>query len=606
MIGGLGGWTDLTNASNVAELLATGRVGLYVQESLLDPRNNNEWGNPSSNATIDGVFGLTAGQLGNDEYEGDFYPPEAPGYWDPNATELDLNYPMAALPAANLPLPDATTVNLGGVFNSPDDWYTFFNDPNNLQLWLAYVGGSRQHGAEIVSPVFAPNGYTPYGTFTWDPNFLDSTYDGLRQMAIAGGGLCIDSPPGYVLPLAVYPTLESEYMSFIEQEINWANSQGLRSSVILDPYYDDSTYASDVKAFVGTLETAGALPGQFIVENYNPGALSTLDIGSDTDPNSLAGVALWLAENVATYKPLFAAAPSTGGAGTEQRVGDVGSDESSGTGELVAPPPDSVTVGSDTIQAEAGTSGRSGAQTVTASGSNGIFAGGTGTFNFSATGMSETVSGGFAASFISVGGGNNLVYGGAGPEATSNIYTSGGNDTVSSGCGDATIWAGAGQQTVFGGSEFASATVVLGNSGSLEFIGGCDSESVWLAEGNSTIFGGSYRDDVATGSGDAVVVTGSGSVNVWLQTGTADIFEEGGGAVLYGVLPNTPTNKGIDIIAGFAVGKDTLQVSTLGPETAASLIAGQQHYGGNTLLTLPNGARLELVNIGSVDSQFFS
>lgn len=597
MIGGLIGWTDLSNSSNVSELLATGRVGLYVQESLLDPRNDDEFGNPSSNGTITGVFGLTPGETGNEEYEGDFYAGMNTGYWNTTSTELDLNFPIAALPANNLALPDATTVNFGGTFDSPSDYYNFWNSASVLSEWSTYVTGGRQDGVETVMPIFAPNGFIAQNhSSEWDPNFLDSSYAGLRQMAIEGGGLAIDAPPGYAEQLTAVPTLYSEYITFVEQEIEWADQQGLKSSLILCPYGDDATFSSDVKNFVGSLEAAGAIPAQFVVENYNTGG-STLGIGSDTDPNSLAGVALWLADNTVTFQPK-ASDENAEMTATPLASKIASADINSSAGaETTAAGSGTIAAGSDTIAADSGT---------IATGSGDSSASGVESFTFTATGASETVSGGAGVNVISVTGGDNLVFGGSAIDATSSIYTSDGADTVCSGYGDTTIWAGTGQQTVFGGASSASTSTLVSNSGSLTFVGGPGTDSIWLANGRSTVFGGSQHDNTATGSGDAIVVTGAGTSSLWLQTGTAAIFEDGSGAVLYGFLPNTPQNQGTDYIAGFTVGRDTLQVSSFGPGTAAELIADQKHWGGSTLLTLPDGTKLDLVGITSVDMRFFS
>lgn len=568
MIGGLVGWSDLGTIANVQSLLDTGRVGLYIHEQILNPAYNNgngfNFSNPILNSEVTSVFGQTIGVTGPVEYEGHFSPDTAP-YWDATAPTLNENYPYAALPAANLPEPDAADVNLGNWdLNTAEDHYNFWNSPTIQQAWTSYVDAAMANGIATVAPIITPDGYNG-ATFGWDPTFTDPAYDGARKMAAYGHAIALDAPPNYYNELKIVnPAVAEEYLNFVEQEINWANSSNVRSELIVARYDDDSTYVDDVKNFVQRLVADGAIPAKYIVENYDP-TTSTLAIGSDTDPNSLAGAALWLAQNAPTYghaAPPGSKSPPDPPKGTTQSDPPAPNTQPSPPAGNTSPNPP---VGNAPQNPAAPPNHAD-----------------------------------------SVAGGSNLIFTAAEAAEKSTVYTGNGNDTIVQGLGDTTIWAGSGHQTAFGSGNADASTTVFGNIGSLEFIGGAAAESISLANGPATVFGGLSDQNIKLGSASAVVVTGAGSTNISLQMGTITVFELGGGVVTYDFTPNLLSRQAADFISGFTVGRDTLNVSSFGSDTAASLIAGQQHFGGGTLLTLPDGTRLVLANIGVVDGRFFS
>ncbi|MCQ8240124.1 beta strand repeat-containing protein [Rhizosaccharibacter radicis] len=161
---------------------------------------------------------------------------------------------------------------------------------NDLAAWKGYVDNARAQGIMNVAPIWSDNNYNadlsiPFAISPW--------YANVRAAALYGGGLSFDLPPSYAFARA------ASYLRNIEQQIIWANQNGLRTSVIVSPSsaaidangYDNS-FMADTKKLVSILQAAGAMPSQFIVENYR----SSGDGNTFTphDGNSLTDVAAYL------------------------------------------------------------------------------------------------------------------------------------------------------------------------------------------------------------------------------------------------------------------------------------------------------------------------
>lgn len=166
-----------------------------------------------------------------------------------------------------------------------------FNPGTTSQTaWDDYVDLARSVGIGTVSPVFSPN------SSNWSLTWSASSYDPLRAAALYGGGLTIDAPPG------LFGSGSSAYRSFTENEIRWANQQGLETTVIVSPWGSPANFLRDTAAFFQTLRATDALPSHWVVENYQTGtAASTVSqIGAETTANTVNNVALWLARNGST------------------------------------------------------------------------------------------------------------------------------------------------------------------------------------------------------------------------------------------------------------------------------------------------------------------
>lgn len=164
-------------------------------------------------------------------------------------------------------------------------------------IWKTWVNTARTNtGVLNIAPITSYNGLD----FNTANNFATSTYwASTREAILYGGGVSFDFPPGFALHFttAWYPIFSQNaqtYINFVESQIKWATSEGLRSSVIISPQSNDDSNGgllAETKALVARLTADNALPTQFIVENYG----NTSTEYSATDANSLTKVAEYLA-----------------------------------------------------------------------------------------------------------------------------------------------------------------------------------------------------------------------------------------------------------------------------------------------------------------------
>jgi hypothetical protein len=105
----------------------------------------------------------------------------------------------------------------------------------------------------------------------------------------------LDAPPYF------YYNIESDgYRQFVKAEIAWANAQGLHSTWILSPIAQGN-FQTDTAQLIAELNQLpeAQRPQEYAVENYGQGEL----VGSDTDADSVASVALWVLSHALTYTP---------------------------------------------------------------------------------------------------------------------------------------------------------------------------------------------------------------------------------------------------------------------------------------------------------------
>ena len=143
----------------------------------------------------------------------------------------------------------------------------------------------------------------------------------------------------------------------------------------------------------------------------------------------------------------------------------------------------------------------------------------------------------------------------------------GGSDGITTGSGDDTISSGNGNDTVNTGS------------GDDFVLAGTGDDNVMLRSGDDTLNGGSGDDYLAGGRGDDLLVGGSGDDTSLGGTGD-DVFAFDDGF-------------GHDLIIGFAIGTDTLQIATgingSGVSAATDLLTGGHVTAdsfGNAVITL--------------------
>ncbi|MBV1838613.1 Ig-like domain-containing protein [Acetobacter estunensis] len=193
-----------------------------------------------------------------------------------------------------------------------------------LYIFNETVNSGWSDGIKTIAPIFSPNYFFQNGdassivagvggevdTVSNYSELADSNfYKNLEKAAVYGGALAIDSPADYFINAGL------DYQQFVENEIRWAVDQGLQVTVVISGFYDNTEYnttdtvndyGQDVRKMVAILEATGAVPTNWEVSEYE--AKRTIAAGSDTDPNSEAGIALWL-ENYAEVSAIKFSSP---------------------------------------------------------------------------------------------------------------------------------------------------------------------------------------------------------------------------------------------------------------------------------------------------------
>lgn len=272
VVGGVNGYADLAVASNFADGLSTGRLGLYTHgNGVIDE------GGGGVNAAIGRAWsaqGQGVAEFG--VYDPGFFSKWYPVLWGANGlsvAEADVN------------------VNL--------------SDPGLLGKFVAFVKEGRAVGhVQNFAPVFSPNSAAAYdgSQASLGTGFFDPRWAAVRAASVYGGGIAFDTPPLFAFWSPPW------YLNFVEQEIRWGNAMGLRTSVIVSPYLSGSDYLADAQKFEAILVAAHAVPTQWVVESYDETPQGTYpndtnfinSIGSEAAPNSEAAVADWFARNAPT------------------------------------------------------------------------------------------------------------------------------------------------------------------------------------------------------------------------------------------------------------------------------------------------------------------
>jgi Bacterial Ig-like domain/RTX calcium-binding nonapeptide repeat (4 copies) len=281
-VGGITGFDDLANPANTALLTATGRVGMEMQEEGVAPAYYA--------GQLPGIVAAMAG-TGPGIAEINLVPQS-------NAANWWADY-FSPIYADNNMDPDAFNV-MADFFNPAAFTQFGYSDPGGwLQDFETFMNDGRAYGVQTFAPMFAPNyapSITPWTNFATDP-----TYQSIREAALLGGGLCIDAPPGFFFQSG------PQYQQFVEGMVEWANANHLRTTWLLTPFpaYTPDTAAEATANFlpqtqqmIAQLVAAGAVPSQWVVEDYSGENIDP--VGSDTTANTVANVALWVAQNAPT------------------------------------------------------------------------------------------------------------------------------------------------------------------------------------------------------------------------------------------------------------------------------------------------------------------
>jgi hypothetical protein len=285
-VGGTAGFNTLVDADFTTALRATGRVKLYEHATAIAAAITDS---PLSNPyaildAIENVFSATGrgeaelGLVGSNYFT---LPAKSyPEYYRYQYVDSGLK-------------PNAANVN---VPDRPLSAIQFSR--RNVRAWELWVRASRSVGIASMAPIVAPNARWKRGGRIFPPtrreyyDLRSAFYALSRFEALYGRGIALDSPPSFFLAGGSGPG----YQRFIEQAIRWGNGNGLRTTVLISPYFDRKNFTEDTKKFVGVLLANDAIPTEWAVDDYentNPNAARAL--GPDTRANTTAAVGLWLA-----------------------------------------------------------------------------------------------------------------------------------------------------------------------------------------------------------------------------------------------------------------------------------------------------------------------
>ncbi len=291
--------------------------------------------------------------------------------------------------------------------------------------------------------------------------------------------------------------------------------------------------------------------------------------------------------------------------------------------------------GAAAVQVTTGTGGSTvvlggGAGSVRSNGQDTVF-GGAGVAMVTAGKGLTAVGGDGRMAFIG-GSATSLVFGGKGGVD----YTAGSAyDIVLGGSGTLVAQGGAGGGQFWGNSgadvlraSGSTPTVLVANNGGQLFSSGGAGNFLIAGAGDATLdgskgtgndvfFGGTGKDTIIAGSGNDLIGTGTGTSTVQLGSGQDTVFAFGTSTVTAGsgnanvVMGGTVT---LGIASGaarsftlfnFVPGTDKISLQGYDGGATANALASQVNGSGQTVLTLSDQTRIQLVGVARADAGFF-
>ena len=182
--------------------------------------------------------------------------------------------------------------------NSPTDTLAGAASP---AAWAGNVNNWKSENAGVQDAQYNITPNQPGGP---PKPFSDPMWDSIRQRAKQGGGIILDVPPSMYTSV-----MGNNYRQFIQDEVRWANANGLHSTVILSGLGSDALpsgsdpggFAKSTQAMVAAFNALppDQRPQQYALENYGAG----VGVGTEDQPGTIANVALWCLHNASTYNP---------------------------------------------------------------------------------------------------------------------------------------------------------------------------------------------------------------------------------------------------------------------------------------------------------------
>ncbi len=169
-----------------------------------------------------------------------------------------------------------------------------------------------------------------------------------------------------------------------------------------------------------------------------------------------------------------------------------------------------------------------------------------------------------SAQFISLGEGDDTLYGGDGNDTIGSaagndaLFGDGGSDTVIGGSGNDTVWGGSESDVVYGNTND---DLMYGNQANDTMFGGQDSDTMFGGQDSDVVYG-NFADDVVYGNmADDTVYGGQGDDTMYGGAGDDFLYGGLGGDVLIGGKGNDVmvTGDGADsIMVGRTAGEDMI------------------------------------------------
>ncbi len=309
LVGGIYLDADLINATNSTQFRSYPNTGLYIHNGGTISGVEYGWLSltPTQKEQMIAVWGTNGPQSLELGYEAD-----ATGWQNAYLGNYVPEGVQANEVSANV-----STTDANGFASDIDAFATV--PAADISGWTTYVDGFRNLSTapiNLIYPVYAPNlkGKDASGNAVdaWlmggpgpNPFASGSFFADVRAMATYGGGITVDTPPQqffHNIPAGTDGLGQQHYQAIAQGEIAWANSNQLQSIWIISPNTSGTNYNTISQQLVRALEVNATgsqqyIPSEYVVENYGTTASITNNnpIGSETQPNSELGVALWLA-----------------------------------------------------------------------------------------------------------------------------------------------------------------------------------------------------------------------------------------------------------------------------------------------------------------------
>lgn len=163
--------------------------------------------------------------------------------------------------------------------------YSHSNRPT-LDEWNNYVAAMRATGAPEstrILPTFEYQNFKGHiKTLSQNTVSLSPDFQAIIQ---AAGGLVLDTAPRYTMHR------EQAYRDWVTDAIQWTNSRGLASIVILSPWNSGKRWSEDTREYLGYLASHNAVPTALVCENYADQAPRNYPnpVGNENDPSTTLG-----------------------------------------------------------------------------------------------------------------------------------------------------------------------------------------------------------------------------------------------------------------------------------------------------------------------------